>query len=171
VSSNVQHADQSIPQLHADCFLPANCRRLSAPALRTFLNIADLWRLHEREQIQILGNPLRSTFYNWAKQVRQHQDIVLEADTLIRISAVLGIHQGLSLLFANEVDAVAWLRRANAAPVFCSQSPIERIASGKQDDLMTVRRFIDAARGGHYMSAPDVDADFAPYEDSEIVFQ
>lgn len=171
MNSNDQPADQSIPYLHADRFSPANRRRLSAPALRTFLNIADLWRLHEREQIQILGDPPRSTFHDWANQARQHQDIILEAHTLMRISAVLGIHQGLSILFANEFEAVAWLRRPHAAPVFGGRSPVEVIASGDQDDLMTVRHFIDAARGGLYMPATDVDADFAPYEDSEIIFQ
>lgn len=171
MNSKVQPANQSIPQFHADRFSPANRRRLSAPALRTFLNIADLWGLHEREQIQILGNPPRSTFYNWAKQVRQHQDIILEAETLMRISAVLGIHQGLSPLFADELDAIAWLRQAHVATVFGGRSPMELIVSGQQDNLMTVRRFIDAARMGLYLPAVDVDADFAPYEDSEIVFQ
>lgn len=36
---------------------------------------------------------------------------------------------------------------------------------------MTVRRFLDSARGSLYMPPNAVEADFAPYEDSEIIFQ
>ena len=40
---------------------PANRRRLSAPGLRTFLAIADLWGLTEEERRLVLGLPARST--------------------------------------------------------------------------------------------------------------
>jgi hypothetical protein len=36
---------------------------------------------------------------------------------------------------------------------------------------MTMRRFLDAARGGLYMPPIATEADFVPYEDSEIIFQ
>ncbi len=40
-------------------FAPANRRRLSGPALRTFLAIADLWKLNEGQRRLILGYPSR----------------------------------------------------------------------------------------------------------------
>src|SRR5262245_36146586 len=74
-------------------FAPANRRRLSAPALRTFLAIADLWGLSEEERRLVLGYPSRSTYHHWAKLAREHRDITLDVDVLMRLSAVFGIHQ------------------------------------------------------------------------------
>jgi hypothetical protein len=36
---------------------------------------------------------------------------------------------------------------------------------------LTVRRFLDGARGGQYMPPNEIDRDFVPYEDSELVFR
>src|SRR5688572_20042720 len=80
-------------------FLPENRRRLSAPALRTFLAVADLWGLSEEERRLILGYPSRSTYHNWAKLAREHGAFTLDADVLTRISAVFGIHQALGVLY------------------------------------------------------------------------
>src|ERR1700743_229283 len=84
-------------RLPAARFAPANRRRLSAPAMRTFLAIADLWGLSEVERRLVLGFPSRSTFHNWAKQAREHGQFTLDVDVLTRISAVLGIHQALGI--------------------------------------------------------------------------
>src|SRR5260370_18912021 len=85
-------------------FAPANRKRLSAPALRTFLAIADLWGLMEKERRLILGYPSRSTFHNWARIAREHGEITLDVDVLTRISAVLGIHRALGILEGSERD-------------------------------------------------------------------
>src|SRR4051812_16614419 len=63
-------------------FAPANRKRLSAPALRTFLAIADLWRLTEEERRLVLGLPSRSTFHNWVKLAREHGELTLSVDVL-----------------------------------------------------------------------------------------
>jgi hypothetical protein len=151
-------------------FAPANRRRLSPPALRTFLSIADLWGLSEGHRLLALGSPSRSTFHGWAKSAREHGEFMLSADTLTRISAVLGIHQALGILFKDEREGVAWLKRPHASTVFAGSPPISWITNGSQDGLMTVRRFLDAARGGVYMQPNEIDRDFVPYDDSEIVF-
>src|SRR3546814_1757074 len=91
-------------------FEPANRRRLSAPNFRTFLAIADLWGLSEEQRRLILGYPSRSAFHSWAKQAREHGEFTLDVDVLMRISAVLGIHAALGILFENECDGIAWLR-------------------------------------------------------------
>lgn len=46
-------------------FAPANRRRLSAPALRTFVAVAYLWELTEEQRLLVLGYPSRSTYHNW----------------------------------------------------------------------------------------------------------
>jgi hypothetical protein len=152
-------------------FAPANRRRLSGPALRTFLAIADLWKLSEEQRRLVLGYPSRSTYHNWAKLAREHGAFTLDVDVLMRISAVLGIQQALGVLFATEAEGVAWLKHPHDAPLFGGQPPLALVTSGTQDGLMAVRRFLDAARGGHYMPPNAVDAAFTPYRDDEIVFR
>jgi uncharacterized protein (DUF2384 family) len=153
-----------------DRFSPAGRRRLSAPGLRTFLSIADLWDLSEDERLRILGLPPRSTYYGWVKAVRSHRDITLDLDVLTRISAVLGIHQGLGVLQPDERAAVRWLRTPHRALVFGGRPPMDLVTCGTQDGLLTVRRFLDGARGGLYMPPNEADDGFRPYTDADIVF-
>jgi len=158
-------------RLEPSRFSPSNRRRLSAPGFRAFLAIADLWRLNEEERRLVLGYPSRSTFHNWAKLARVHGEFTLDVDTLTRISAVLGIHQALGVLFATEEDAVNWLRTPNRATVFGGQPPQRLMTSGSQDGLLTVRRFLDAARGGMSMEPNEIDRGFTPYEERDIVLR
>ncbi|MBX4995133.1 hypothetical protein ABID08_003093 [Rhizobium binae] len=173
----MQHAQRADregegPQrLEIDRFAPANRRRLSAPALRTFLAIADLWGLSEEQRLLVLGYPSRSTYHSWAKQAREHGAFTLDVDTLTRISAVFGIHQALGVLFSDERAGVAWLRTPHQAPVFGGHPPLDIVANGTQDGLMTVRRFLDGARGGVYMQPNKLDEAFTAYEDADIVFR
>ncbi|MFC0008926.1 MbcA/ParS/Xre antitoxin family protein [Devosia nitrariae] len=152
-------------------FAPANRKRLSAPALRTFLAIAGLWGLNEEQRRLVLGYPSRSTYHNWARIAREHGAITLDVDTLTRLSALLGIHQALALLFEREAEGVEWLNDPHDAPVFGGQPPMALVTSGTLDGLLAVRRFLDAARGGLYMPPNALDADFAPLADKEIVWR
>jgi hypothetical protein len=152
-------------------FAPANRKRLSAPALRTFLAIADLWELTEEQRLLMLGYPSRSTYHSWCKQAREHGVITLDVDVLTRISLVFGIHQALGILFASERAGVDWLRGPHQALVFGGRPPLELVTSGSQDGMLTVRRFLDGARGGLYMQPNAIDAAFTPYDDAEIVFR
>lgn len=152
-------------------FDPANRRRLSAPALRTFAAIADLWGLTEEQRRLVLGYPSRSTYHNWMKQAREHGAVTLDVDTLMRLSAVFGIHQALGVLFAGDAEGVAWLTGPHAAPVFGGQPPLALVTAGSLDGLMLVRRFLDAARGGVYMPPNAIDTAFAPATDQDIVWR
>ena len=95
----------------------------------------------------------------------------LDFDVLMRISAMLGIHQALGILFAEERLGVDWLRTPHNATVFGGQSPLALATSGTQDGLLTVRRFLDGARGGLYMQPNAIDEAFTPYDETEIVFR
>jgi hypothetical protein len=152
-------------------FAPANRRRLSPPALRTFLAIADLWELTEGQRLLVLGYPSRSTYHSWCKQAREHAVFTLDVDALTRISAVLGIHQGLGILFPTEQLGVAWLRTPHSAVVFGGRPPLDLVTCGSQDGLLSVRRFLDGAHGGLYMQPNTIDEAFKPYGDTEIAFQ
>src|ERR1044072_7797644 len=103
-------AEKAPPRLDISRFGPTNRRRLSPPTLRTFLAIADLWTLTEEQRLLMLGYPSRSTYHNWCKQAHEHGALTLDVDVLTRVSAVLGIHQGLRILFSTEQLGVEWLR-------------------------------------------------------------
>ena len=64
--------------------------RLSGPALRAFLRIADLWGLPVDQQMILLGVTARSTLFKWKKS-----GSALPKDTLERISRILGIYEAL----------------------------------------------------------------------------
>jgi hypothetical protein len=55
--------------------------------------------------------------------------------------------------------------------VFGGRPPLELVTSGSQDGLLSVRRFLDGARGGLYMQPNTIDEAFTPYDDTEIVFR
>lgn len=168
--SSDRHDDRGPDRVDPSRSSAADRRRLSGPGLRTFLAIADLWGLSEAQRLLVLGMPPRSTYYHWVQAAQRHGDITLSLDTLLRISAVLGIYKGLRILFATERDGIEWLRAPHTAPTFGGQSPLSLVTNGTQDGLLLVRRFIDAARGGLYMAPNELDKDFVSYTDGDIVF-
>ena len=156
--------------LDATRFSSRSRKRLSGPGLRAFLAIADLWGLDEQQRLMVLGLPSRSTYYNWVKAVREHRDITLDVDVLMRLSAVLGIHQALGVHYLDEKTGIRWLHTPNQSGVFGGYPPMRLVTSGLQDGLLTVRRFLDAARGGLYMEPNELDREFRPYRDEDVVF-
>jgi hypothetical protein len=147
---------------------PAERRRLSAPGMHAFVRIADLWSLAESDRLRMLGQPGRSTYYAWVKAAEAGGTLSLSVDTLARLSAVLGIHKALVILFPTAAEGAAWLRRPNAALPFAGQAPLALIAGGTMDGLLQVRRFLDAARGGLHM-APNAADTLPPLRDEDIV--
>lgn len=157
--------------LGVDRFEPANRRRLSGPALRSFAAIADLWGLNEQQRRLVLGYPSRSTYHNWMRLAREQADVTLDVDSLTRLSALLGIHQALGVLFETQGEGLAWLTGPHDAPLFGGQPPMALVTAGTLDGLLQVRRFLDAARGGLYMAPNGLDAGLAPSTDRDIIFQ
>lgn len=119
-------------------------RSLSKPALKAFFRIADLWQLSIAQQINLLGSPSRSTFFNW----RKHREGQLPQDTLERISYILGIYKALQVLLPNEHAADEWIKKPNEASLFAGQSALDFLLSGHVADLYRVRQYLDAQRGG-----------------------
>lgn len=120
-------------------------RELSAAGLRAFFNIARDWGLSTDEQMVLLGAPGRSTFFKW-KSAPESAD--LKRDTLERVSTLLGIYKALQILLPSAGVADAWVRKPNAAPLFAGQSALSRMLGGNVADLVVVRQYLDAQRGG-----------------------
>lgn len=119
--------------------------QLSAAGIRAFTRIAGSWGLSVEEQLLLLGEPARSTFFAWRKHPER---AALPKDTLERISNVLGIYKGLQILFPDSGAADAWIRKPNAAAIFAGRSALQRMLGGNVSDLNAVRRYLDAVRGG-----------------------
>ena len=124
---------------------PPNSRAMSAAGLRAFFNISRDWGLSEQEQLVLLGKPGRSTYYKW-KSTPETAD--LKHDTLERLSYILGIYKALQILLPSASAADAWVKRANTAPLFGGRSALDRMLGGNVGDLLVVRQYLDARRGG-----------------------
>ena len=120
-------------------------REISAAGLRAFFNIARDWGLNTDEQMVLLGRPGRSTFFKW-KSAPETAD--LKRDTLERVSYLLGIYKALQILLPSTTAADAWVKKLNTAPLFGGKSAIDRMLGGNVADLLAVRQYLDAQRGG-----------------------
>ena len=114
-----------------------------AAGLRTFFRIADAWQLQPAEQRAVLGNVAKQTLYNWRDHPEQAR---LNDDQLDRLSYVLGIYKALHIIFTRAEQADGWIRRPNDAPPFGGRPAAALVCSGKMEDLMRVRRYLDGAR-------------------------
>lgn len=119
-------------------------KNVSVPALRTAFRILDAWGVSNREQIMLLGNPPRSTFYRW----KRGENVTLSKDTLERLSYIFGIYSALQVLLPKPEAADAWIKKPNTAPLFGGRAALERMLSGQVADLYLVRQYLDAQRGG-----------------------
>ena len=131
------------PPNTADTPDPERARRRGQVALKAFLNITRDWGLKSAEQRVLLGQPPRSTFYNWQKR----PPVNLPRDTLERISCIMGIYKALHILFPRAAQADAWPRRPNQEPPFNGASALDTMLAGNVADLALVRRYLDAQRG------------------------
>ena len=123
---------------------PADPQSLATAGLRGFFGIAEKWGLTEKDNLLLLGEPSRATYYNWKKgEVGK-----LARDTLERLSYVVGIYRALRILIPNDTLAHAWVTRENDAPMFAGQPPLKLMLTGKLADLYRVRAYLDATRGG-----------------------
>jgi hypothetical protein len=122
-----------------------SAERLAAAGLRAFSRIAEAWGLSVDEQLCLLGQPPRSTFFAWRKQPEK---AALPRDTLERLSNLLGIYKALQILLPEPDAADAWVRRPNSAAPFGGRSALQRMLAGNVSDLNLVRRYLDGVRGG-----------------------
>lgn len=130
------------PEERAKSFTP---EELAAPGLRAFERIAQAWQLSVDEQLCLLGQPPRSTFFAWRKNPERAS---LPRDTLERLSYLLGIWKSLQILLPDAAAADAWVRQPNSAPAFGGRSALARMLAGNVSDLHAVRTYLDGVRGG-----------------------
>lgn len=122
-----------------------SAQRMSAAGLRAFARIAQAWGLNVDEQLALLGQPPRSTYFAWR---RHPEKAALPRDTLERLSNLLGIYKSLEILLPDPAAADAWVRQPNRAAPFGGGTALARMLAGNVSDLHLVRSYLDGERGG-----------------------
>jgi hypothetical protein len=117
--------------------------RLSAVALKAYRRLIVAWDLSGQQAAALLGVSLST----WDRLKPEGQDKSLSQDQMTRISALVGIYKGLHLLFADGM-ADRWPRLENKGPLFARRSPIAAMIEGGIPQMLEVRRYVDAVRGG-----------------------
>ena len=118
--------------------------RLSPAALRAFFNIIDRWDVRDEDARRLLGNVTNGPYYTMKKNPDGR---VLDADKLVRISYLIGVFKALHILHGQKL-ADEWVRLPNTNRIFDGTTPLAYMAKGGTPALQTVRRLLDARRGG-----------------------
>ncbi|QEL26982.1 DUF2384 domain-containing protein (plasmid) [Bosea sp. F3-2] len=150
---------------------PEDRARVSGPGMRAFLNIARVWELDFAEVRKLLGMPAAAEFQTWYDAARGEEPLTLETDVLLRISAVLGVYQSLRVLYGSEHEGAGWLRGVNRANPFNGKPPMELVLSGFEPGLMDVRRYLLAKEHGAGEAPNEIDRDFRPYTDADLIWR
>lgn len=113
----------------------------AAAMFRAVRTLFDKWDLTDEQAATLLDMPLR-TFRRWKAEGAGR----ISRDGRARLSNLMGIHKALRIIFAEAPRGYAWIRAANAA--FGGASALQVMLGGELTDIMRVRRYLDAERGG-----------------------
>ena len=120
-------------------------RRLSPAAMKALFKIVDRWNVSDEDARQLLGGISNGSYYQL--KANPGSTKTLDQDRLERISYLIGIFKALNILYSQRL-ADQWMRLPNTNPVFAGRSPLDYILRGGQRAMDTVRRLLDARRGG-----------------------
>jgi hypothetical protein len=131
------------PAVLIDLNSRAERERLSRAALVGFFRLAAAWSVRDEDARELLGGLSSSSFYEWKKQPER----VLEVDRITRISYLLGIYKALHILYGDKL-ADEWVHLPNMNAIFNGRTPLAYMLGGGLLAMQTVRRLLDARRGG-----------------------
>ena len=122
--------------------LPVITDEEAAALARTTVNLFRAWGLTDAEARVLLGDMTQRTWARW-----KVGDIGrIDRDLRARMAILMGIHKALRYLFTEPARAYGWVKRPNQA--FGGRSALEVMLQGDLLDLVRVRRYLDAERGG-----------------------
>jgi len=108
---------------------------------RAALTLFGRWDLTDDQAATLIDMPVRS-FRRWKAEGPGR----ISRDGSARLSNIMGIHKALRILFSDAQRGCGWIRAANAA--FSGRSALDVMLGGELTDIMRVRRYLDAERGG-----------------------
>lgn len=127
-------------------FIAARSRdpaQINPVALKAYARIVEAWQLNLREAAG-LADMSEST---WKRAKKAGFAGELTRDQLLRLSAVVGIYKSLELYFSEPL-ARSWFTRPNTGPLFGGSRPIDTVIEGGLPQILAVRTYLDALRGG-----------------------
>lgn len=113
----------------------------AAAMFRAVVMMFGKWDITDDQSAILLDLPVRS-YRRW-KTGEQGR---IDRDGKARLSNLMGIHKALRYIFREPERCYRWLKSPNAA--FRGASALEIMLGGELTDLMRVRRYLDAERGG-----------------------
>ncbi len=119
-------------------------KRLSGSAIKAFFNIIDCWKVRDEDARLLLGGVTNGPYYEMKKNPEGR---LLDTDKLLRASYLVGIFKALNILNGQEL-ADEWVRLPNSNPIFGGTTPLSYMTKGGVPAMQTVRRLLDARRGG-----------------------
>lgn len=126
-----------------DLSLKDERERLSPSAIKAFFNIMARWDVRDEDARALLGGVSNGQFY----ELKKHPQRTLDADTLTRISYLVGIFKALNVLYSKKLADV-WVQRPNTNPIFGGRTALDYMMKGGLPAMQTLRRLLDARRGG-----------------------
>jgi len=108
---------------------------------RAAVNLFGKWGLTDEQAAVLTDMPVRS-FRRWKAEGPGR----FSRDGLARLSNLMGIHKALRLIFQEPQRGYDWIKAPNAA--FEGASALAVMLGGELTDIMRVRRYLDAERGG-----------------------
>ena len=113
----------------------------AAAMFRAALNLFRHWGVTDEQAATLLDLP-RRTFARWkAGELGR-----IGRDGKARLSNLMGIHKALRIIFHEAPRGYAWIKAPNEG--FGGYSALDVMLGGELTDLMRVRRYLDAERGG-----------------------
>jgi hypothetical protein len=113
----------------------------AAAMFRAAVNMFAKWDITDDQAATLLDLPVRS-YRRW-KAGEQGR---IDRDGKARLSNLMGIHKALRHFFREAGRTYDWIKAPNAA--FQGASALDIMLGGELTDLMRVRRYLDAERGG-----------------------
>ncbi len=118
-------------------------KELSAPALRTFLRIAEVWNLSKEQQMTLLGISAISTLLRWRTNI---DSTVLPSRCIKRIIYIAEIYKSTHLILRNGSDANDWVHSPNSGELFSGKSALDYMLQGNLASILAVWRYFDVIR-------------------------
>lgn len=117
--------------------------QINAVALKAYTRVVEAWGLKLQEAAS-LADMSEST---WKRAKKPGFAGELTKDQLLRLSAVIGIYKSLELYFSAPL-ARGWFTRPNTGPLFGGRRPIDTAIEDGLPQILAIRTYLDALRGG-----------------------
>ena len=117
---------------------------VSRVAIKAISRLLAAWNIKDETAARLAGVGSTRT---WQRMKHEDWSGDLSQDELTRMSALVGLYQGLHVYFGNDL-ADAWVTLENDGPLFGGSSPLDFMLEGGIPAIIRVRDYVDAIRGG-----------------------